>query len=165
MTYLARQFVGPVQDFRVHWAKHNKHSSVFADEFRAFVIGKDATAYLAFSGRAQPDGFWVEVSGTQGHAEANLFEPPRVTVRRLRTGEPAVAKLYDGIIEARDVFQGTLASFLRKLSGRSSYDGLFKSLEQTYRCLENKEPIAVTLDDIDDVARLVARFSEAEYTL
>jgi hypothetical protein len=129
------------------------------------VKGERATAYLAFSGNAQPNGFWLRVSGTRAHVEANLFEPPRLTMRRLRPGEPAVAKLVDGIAESRDVLKGTIAGFWRKLGGVSSYDGLYELLARTYRALETHSPPPISLEQIDEIARLVDQFSATEVAL
>ena len=48
-------------------------------------------------------------------AEANLYEPPRLALRRFRVGEVALASLFDGIAEARDILRGTIVAFWRKL--------------------------------------------------
>ena len=86
IAYLAYIFAGPVVDLRTTWTKRVPQSPWAADEFRSFIKGEKATAYVAFSGSAQPDGFWIRVHGTKMQVEANLFEPPRLTLRRLRNG-------------------------------------------------------------------------------
>jgi len=165
MAYLALGFTGSVIGLRTIWAKRNEGSPLPADEFRGLVKGERATAYLAFSGNAQPNGFWVRISGTRAHVEANLFEPPRLTMRRLRSDEPAVTKLVDGIAESRDVLKGTIAGFWRKLGGFSSYDGLYELLARTYRVLETHSPPPISLEEIDETARLVDQFSATEFRL
>jgi predicted dehydrogenase len=165
IAYLTRRFLGPITDLRTIWAKHKAQSQLMADEFRALIKGERATAYVAFTGNAQPDGFWLRLSGTRAHAEANLFEPPRLTLRRFRSGEAAVGKLVDGIAEARDVLNGTVAGFWRKLAGTSSYDGLSELLAKTYGALEANAPPPVSLHEIDETARLVERFTAAELKL
>ena len=90
IAYLAYIFTGPVIDLRTIWLKRMPASAWPADEFRGFIKGERATATVAFSGNAQPDGFWIRVVGTKMQAEANLFEPPRLTVRQARAGEPAL---------------------------------------------------------------------------
>ncbi len=165
MAYLALGFAGPIRGLRTIWKKQRQDSSLPADEFRALVKGERATAYLAFSGNAQPDGFWVRISGTRGHVEANLFEPPRLTTRRRRSREQAVSKLFDGITETRDVFKGTIAGFWRKLGGVSSYDGLHELLARTYRALETHGQPPVSLEEIDETARLVDQFIAPEFKL
>ena len=136
-----------------------------ADEFRGFIKGERATAYVAFSGNAQPDGFWVRVVGTRMQVETNLFEPPRLTLRRFRPGVPALMSLVDGIAESRDVLLGTVAGFWRKLGGLSSYDGLPELIARTYRALELNEPQPVPLEEIDEVAQLVDRLTRPELKL
>jgi predicted dehydrogenase len=165
IAYLAHMFTGPVIDLQTAWRKHVRDSALPADEFRAFLRGERTTAYVAFSGNAQPDGFWVRVAGTRMHAETNLLEPPRLTLRRRRAGEPALAKLIDGVSEARDVLKGTMAGFWRKLSGVSKYDGLAELVRRVYLALERQEPAPISLQEIDEAARLVDRLSQMELKL
>ena len=78
IAYLTYIFAGPVVDLRTIWTRHRPGPAWHADEFRGFIRGERATAYVAFSGNAQPDGFWIRVIGTKMLVEANLFEPPRL---------------------------------------------------------------------------------------
>ena len=130
-----------------------------ADEFRGLIRGERATAYVSFSGNAQPDGFLIRVMGTRMRVEANLFEPPRVVVKRSRSGEPALMTLVDGIAESRQVLAGSVAGLLRKLGGTSSYDGLKEMISRTYRTIELQEEQPIPLDEIDAVAHLVERLA------
>ncbi|HEY5504534.1 MAG TPA: hypothetical protein VIK28_05195, partial [Sedimentisphaerales bacterium] len=124
-----------------------------------------ATAIVDFSGNAQPNGFWVRVVGTRMYVETNLFEPPRLTLRRFRAGEPAIMSLIDGVAEARDVLTGAVVGFWRKLAGTSSYDGLPELIAQVYRSLETGESQPVPLDEIDETARLVNNFTKPDLKL
>ncbi len=164
IAYLARIFTGKVLDLRTIWTKHTIDSPLNADEFRGMIKGERATAFVDFSGNAQPNGFWVRVVATRMNIEANLFEPPRLTTRRLRTGEPALMSLVDGLAEARDVLKGAVAGFCRKLAGTSSYDGLPEFIAQVYNSLERREQ-PISLDEIDETARLVDSFTKAELKL
>src|SRR5258707_4198732 len=98
IDYLARMFTGPIIDARTTWTQRTRDSPFTADEFRGFIRGERATAFASFSGNGQPDGFLVRVCGTKMRVEANLFEPPRITAKRFRPGEPAVMSLVDGIM-------------------------------------------------------------------
>jgi predicted dehydrogenase len=165
LAYLACLFTGPISDVRTIWRKYSRNSPLSADEFRGIIKGERATAYVAFSGNAQPNGFWLRVMGTRALAEANLFEPPRLTLRRLRSGEPALMSLIDGIAESRDVLRGTIAGFSRKLGGTSSYDGLPELIELTYRAIEAEQPQPVSLHEIGEAASLVDRFTRVDLQL
>jgi len=165
IAYLAYIFIGPVADLRTIWIKQTKNSPIPFDEFRGLIKGERATAYVSFSGNAQPDGFWVRVSGTRAHVEVNLFEPPRLTMRRVRSGERSFMRLVDGIGEGRDVLRGTVVGFWRKLAGVSNYDGLPELISRTYSAMEKGEPSPVALDEINAVAYLVDRFTEHALTL
>jgi predicted dehydrogenase len=165
IAYLTHVFAGSVLDLRTFWTKRIVGSPLPADEFRAFIKGERASGYVAFSGNAQPGGFWLSVTGTRMRAEANLFELPRMTFRRFRLGEPALMSLADGIIESRDGLKGTVAAFWKKLGGAGSYDGLPEIVARTYRAVERKEPQPVPLEEIDEVARLVDRFTKPDLSL
>jgi predicted dehydrogenase len=165
IAYLAYMFAGPIVDLRTIWTKHEAQSPMSADEFRALVRGNRATAYLAFSGNSRLNGYWVRVSGTKMYAEANLLEPPRIVLRRFRSGEPALSSLFDGIAESGTILCGTVAAFLRKLGGTSSYDGLSKLIARTYQAIEKGEEQPVSLEEIDNVAALVHRFTTPQLKL
>jgi predicted dehydrogenase len=165
MACLAVMFTGAVVDLRTVWTKRVKETPLPADEFRALIKGEHATACVGFSGNGKPNGYWVRVAGTRMYAEANLLESPRLTLRRARAGEPAIASLADGMAEASGVFSGTVASFLRKLGGKNRYDGLPQLIGRTYQALQTGGPPPVSLDDIDAVARLVDAFTRPELKL
>ena len=165
IAYLTYLFAGPISSLRTIWGKHRSESPLPADEFRCIMKGERTTAYVSFSGNCQPDGFWLTVCGTKGQAEANLFEPPRLTLRSLRSGEPALMRMVDGASEARAVLTGSIGGFWRKLAGTSSYDGLGKSVARTYAAIATRSPPPVSLDEIDAAARLVDRFAAEEFKL
>ena len=160
IAYLTQMFTGATIDLQTSWIKRDTGSPLVFDEFRCVLKGERAGAYVAFYGTAQPNGCWLRVLGTRMYAEANLFEPPRVTFRRYRSGEPALMTLVDGFAESRDVLRGTVAGFWRKLSGVTSYDGLPELIARSYRALELNERQPIALDDIDASVRLVDQFSD-----
>jgi len=159
IAYLVYMFTGKIIDVHTTWIKHKTDSPLPADEFRGLIKGERATAYVSFSGNAQPDGFLVRVVGTRMRVEANLYEPPRLIIKRARAGEPALMTLIDGIVESRQVLLGSVAGFMRKLGGTSSYDGLTEMISRTYRTIELHEPQPIPLNEIDVVAHLVDRLA------
>lgn len=165
IAYLTYMFTGPIHDLRTIWMKRNDRSPLSVDEFRGFIKAERASAQVSFSANSQVPGYWVKLSGSRMIAEANLLEPPRLTLRRFRAGEPALSGLVDGIAEAKDVLKGTLAAFSRKLGGTSSYDGLLEMIAQVYRAVELNGPQPVPLDEIDVVVRLVDQFTRPELEL
>jgi predicted dehydrogenase len=165
ISYLAQMFTGPTIELRTIWTKRTPDTPLPADEFRGLIMGKRATAYVTFSGNTQLNGFWVRIIGSRIHAEANLFETPRITFRRYRSGEPALMTFIDGLAESRDVLRNTVAGFWRKLGGVTSYDGLPEFLARTYRAIEMREPMPVSLDEIDASVQLVDRFTNSAFKL
>ena len=156
MTYIAQMFIGGRAEVATVWKKFAPGAAGPDDEFRAVLKGERAIGYLGFSGNAQPTGFWLKVIGTKGQAEANLFEPPRMAVRRLRDGAAPLATLKDGIVEGRDIIGGSLSGLYGKFSGAARYDGLEEYLRRCYAALDSRDAAPVTLQQIDDSSRLVA---------
>ena len=165
IAYLVLMFTGPVVDLRTIWTKRRADSPLEADEFRGLVKGTRATAFVRFSGNAQPTGFWLRVTGSKMHVECNLYEPPRLSIRRFRKGEQALMSLVSGLAESRGVFWGALAGFWRKLGGVSSYDGLPEFVASIYRAVETQQAQPVSLDDLEQAVRLVDQFTRADVKL
>jgi predicted dehydrogenase len=162
---LTHMFTGSMTDLRTTWAKRVGNSPLPADEFHALIKGERATAHVAVNGNAKPYGFWIRVTGTLMYAEANLFEPPRLTVRKLRGGELAISTLVDGILESRDVLRGSLAGFWKKLGGTNTYDGLALLITQIYAAIESQGAPPISLTEIDEAARIVDRFTDEKFKL
>ena len=165
IAYLTYQFVGPIAQVRTIWHKRAKDTPLPWDEFRGLLKGERATAYVGFSGNSKVNGYWVRIKGTEMHAEANLLEPPRLTLRRYRGGEPALASLFDGIGESRATLQGAIVGFWRKLAGTSSYDGLPEMIKRTYSSISQNQPQLIPLPEIDAVAKLVDSFTQPTWQL
>ncbi len=160
IAYLTCMFAGPATDVRTLWTKRDPGTPLPSDEFRAFVKGERAPAYVGFSATSDVAGYWIRVTGTQMAADANLLEPPRLTLRRFRSGEPALASLRDGLAEGRATLACTTKAFLRKLGGTSSYDGLPEMIKAIYSAIGGGEPQPIPLVEIDDVAQLIDRLTE-----
>ena len=158
--YLAYVFAGRPGEIRNAWEKRRADSVLPVDEFRALMACERSLACVGVSASAQPSGCWVRVAGSRGHAEANLFEPPRLTVRRLRGGAPPVATMLDGIAESSAVFRAATAGLWRKLGGTAAYDGLPLFVQKAYAAFEGTAPSPVPIDEVDDVARMVAAFTD-----
>jgi predicted dehydrogenase len=156
MTYIAQMFIGYEATATPLWSEH-RQSSFGKDEFRAVLQGERARAYLSFSGNAQPMGFWLKVIGTEAQAEANLFEGPRLTVRRPRGGGP-LATLKDGLSESKSVFKGAIGGLYRKFSGEARYDGLQEFLEAVYGGLDDRQRLPVSISQLESTNRLVDEF-------
>jgi predicted dehydrogenase len=162
MVYLARMFVGPIADVSSIWKKHKLDTPLVADEFRGFLNAERATAYLSFSGNAQPDAFLIRAIGTRMRVEANLFEPPKLVAKKARRGEPALMTLVDGVAESRSVFAGSVGGLYRKLAGTSSYDGMTEFIGEIYQAIETGTQPPVTLDEMDELSALFDRLVGAE---
>jgi predicted dehydrogenase len=153
LASLAHAFAGPHRTVAV--AGRNGDGGQ-PRELAALVEGERATAALRYSELSQPDGFWLRVHGTRGRAEANLFEP-RITLERLRGGPRPLNPLINQLVEAGSATRAAVGGVLRKLSGGpGSYEGLWELLARTYRAIAAGGPPPVSLEQIEEVNRLVA---------
>jgi predicted dehydrogenase len=154
LASLAHAFVGPHRAAFPVWSKRNDSLLPF-DEFRAVVEAERGTAMLGFSGRAQPDAFWLRVYGTQMQAVANLFET-RLTIDRLRGGPKPLRPLWNGLAEAGAVRRSAFSSLARKLSGGpGAYEGLWELLGRTYRALQSGTEPPIGARQVVEVNTLV----------
>ena len=162
MSYLTLHYLGRAEAAQTLWQRRSPDASQPDDEFRALVKGQSGVAYLSFSGNCEPSGFWVKVIGSKGEVEANLFEPPRLAIRRQRGGPKPLATLRDGLAEGRQIASGSLRGLYRKFSGTARYDGLGPFLARCYAALDAPGTASPSIDSIDDSCRLIERlFSEA----
>jgi predicted dehydrogenase len=161
IAYLSLMFLGPIRDVHSVWKKLNSNSLHRADEFRGLVSGSKIFGFVGFSGNAHSNGFWLRVQGNKMAMEANLFEPPRLVIKRRRVAENALDCFLDGISESRQVMLGTFGGLWRKLAGTSSYDGLDDFISSTYLALQGRQPPPVTLDQIEEAILLVGKFTDS----
>jgi predicted dehydrogenase len=162
LASLAHLFVGPHRSAHTTWSKRSGGSNPLPyDEFRALVDAERGTAALGFSGRTQPDAFWLRVYGTKGQAVANLFET-RLTVDRVRGGPKPLRPLLNALAESRAVRRTAFGSLKRKLSGGpGAYEGLWELLAGTYRALNTGGAPPVTPAQVIEVNRLVEALKPA----
>jgi predicted dehydrogenase len=157
MTYIAQMFVGGKAEPHILTSHFNAVAPQPEDEFRALLKGEKALGLLSFSGNAQPNGFWVKVFGTKGQVEVNLFEPPRLVRRMVRSGALPIATMKDGFVEARDVFRSAYVPFWRKLAGTSRYDGLGEYIHAIYDSMDDQAKSPLSLQQLDDCCSLIER--------
>ncbi len=165
MTYIAQMFIGNTAKTKTLWKNQAGDKAALADEFRAVLQSDKALAYLSFSGNAQPNGFWLRVIGTKGQGEANLFEPPRVSFRKLRGGAAPIATLRDGVAEGMAIAKTSVAGLYRKFSGAARYDGLEDYLRNCYQSLGDRSLAYATIDDFEATQFLVEAMCSREHDL
>lgn len=148
-------FVGKHRSARAIWRKQNPRAAAPFDEMRALVEGERATATLAFSGSAQPDGFAVRVFGTRMTAAMSLFEGTLALQQRW-PGNSALTPLLNGVTGGWRSAADALGSLRCKLSGRPAvYEGVRELIARLYGALRTGEPAPIPVEHIDAVNRLV----------
>jgi predicted dehydrogenase len=152
LASLAHAFAGPHRSVSVVTRPH---------ELLALVDAERGTATLRFSAHTQPDGFWLRVHGTRVRATANLFEP-YLAVERVRAVPRPLNPLLNQLAEAGGAARSAVAGVLRKVGGGpGAYEGLWHLLELTYRARREGGEPPVSLDQIEEVNRLVADVAAA----
>lgn len=155
LACLAYAFVGPHRSVHTVWSKRGADPLPRWEDFRALVDGERGTAFLSFSGRAQPDAFHLRVHGTRMRVTANLFEP-LLTVERIHDGPRHLMPLRNGLSVARSNAESACGGLWRKLKGRPvTYTGLWRLIDRFYASIEAHSPPPLTLDWIKAVNRLV----------
>lgn len=155
LSYLVLIFAGEVKRVNKSWTKRQSGSPLPYDEFRAQVEGEKCTASISFSGNGQPDGFWIRIIGTNLSLDTNLYDAPRMQIRRHRNLPPPLPALANGFSESWAVAKGTLAATYRKLAGRSTYDGLAEFFALLYGDMKSGGPLSLSAKDIEDSVKLV----------
>lgn len=155
LSYLVLVFAGEAKVIGKSWTKRQGNSPLPYDEFRALIEGAKCSASIGFSGNGQPDGFWVRIIGTNMSLDANLFDAPRMQIRRHRRLPPPLPALTNGFSESWAVAKGTIASTYRKLAGHSTYDGLAEFFELLYGDVKSGRPPSVSAKEIEESVRLV----------
>ena len=161
LASLAHAFVGAHTSARSLWKEEAGHFR----EFRAMVNAERGTASVGLSTQAQPNAFWLRVYGTKMHAEADLLEP-RLTITPLRSCHAGLMPLVNGMHEAWDVGKSALRGFKGRLAADPmANEGIWELISQTYRALQSGAEPPVSLDDVDEVNRLVEDFTREELQL
>ena len=154
LASLAHAFVGAHRVAYPIWSKRES-SPLPYDEFRAVIEAERGTACLGFSGRAQPDAFWLRVYGTKMNAVANLFET-RLTLDHLRGGPKPLRPLWNSMSEAIAIKRSAFGSLTRKLSGGpGAYEGLWELLARSYQAFQSGKTPPIDLKDVLEVNALV----------
>ena len=63
------------------------------------------------------------------------------------------------------MLRGSVSGFIRKLAGRSSYDGLAEFFACIYGALNSQQPQPISLEEIDNTCALTEKLSCMEYRL
>jgi len=165
LASLSHAFTGPHESVRTIWQKRALGHSLPADEFRALVRTKKATASLSFSAHSKPDEFFIRVYGTKMNAEAHFYEP-RLTVSKVRPGPKVLTPFFNALEEARSIRGSAFKGLVRKVSGGpGTYEGLWRLVEKVYESLRTGSEPPVSMDQMDEVNRLVHDLTKKEFYL
>jgi predicted dehydrogenase len=155
LAYLAHAFVGPMRNVQTLYSKRCENSPLPVDEFRAQVDAQLGTASFFLSCRAQPDCFFVRVSGTRGSAQAHLFEP-RFTCELVYDGPKPLLPLRNCLNVGGQSLRDGFRSITSKLSGGpGGYGGLWELMRRTYQSLSQGGLPPVSHQQVREVNRWV----------
>jgi predicted dehydrogenase len=161
LCYLALNFM-PKQERRngkdfdritAIWNNHGGGELFKYDNLDAIVIDQGVHARLRFCANTWPECFTVAVRGTKGSACTDLFQPYMwiEVPRRVKQVTPVLNQWTLGW----HLVRSSVRNFFDKLQQGTSYEGLPRFLQHTYRALKEGTAPPVTFQDMDRVSRMI----------
>jgi predicted dehydrogenase len=160
MAYLLLYLAEPTEIGQVSaiWNNHSGHPVFAWDNLDAVLVFNtaDGPAHgrLRFDAGAAPDTFSIQVRGTDGWAETDLFQPYLRTVRP-RAGGGQLSPIANHVANGIGLATQGVRNIGRKLLQQSPYHGLHVMLDQTYRALATGGAPPVTAADMLATADLI----------
>jgi predicted dehydrogenase len=154
-TYLALHFLGDrgFDDVRARWALVGDDPRVRYDDLTAVVSTGRACASIRISGRPRPFCFRINVRGTAGAAETDLFQP----YLRVEGEDPdaQLRPLFDQAANGARLIAGTARNFCEKVLQHSPLHGLERLLGLFYESVVTGGPSPVTEEQVMATSRLI----------
>ncbi len=137
-------------------------ASLSDDELRAVVGVGDACATVTLTSHAQPSSFTLDLRGTEGRLEVDVFNQ-RVFVSR---ADGRIGRLFDAARLGASQLQGAGAMALRVATARHDYfEGLRTLLDRFYAAVRGSGPPPVPVAEMDAANTLVAALFAPENQL
>jgi len=135
------------------WNNHGGGELFKYDDLDAIVIDQGVHTRLRFSSSTWPECFTVAVRGTKGSACTDLFQPYLhiELPRKIKQLTPVLNQWALGW----HLVKRSGRNFLDKLQQGTSYEGLSRFLQGTYRALKDGSNPPVTFEDMDRVSRMI----------
>lgn len=136
------------------WSNHGQDELFKYDDLDAVMIGGKAHARIRFSAYTAPDTFSIRVRGSQGFAEADLFQPYLRCVKP-RIGGKQLSPLVNHFVNGCSLVGASVRNFRDKVMQQTPYEGLHYLLGQTYSALAAGEAPPISFDDMARTSQLV----------
>lgn len=154
-TYLALHFLGDrgFDDVRARWALVGDDPRVRYDDLTAVVGAGKACASIRISGRPRPCCFRINLRGSAGAAEVDLFQP----YLRVEAEDPSapLRPLTDQAANGARMIAATARNFCEKLLQHSSLHGLERLLSLFYESVATGGPSPVSDEQVMATSRLI----------
>lgn len=159
MAYLLLHFmpagsVDRLDLLRSVWRNHGGGDLFKYDDLDVLLMSGGVHGRIRFSSNQWPDGFSVQVRGSDGMATAELFHPVCLVTRRRAVGQH-LTPLVNAVSAAGNLLSAGVGGIWAKIRNRGAYEGLGRFLELTYRALENGDAPPVGYQQMDEAGRLV----------
>ena len=153
LAALGHAVVGAHRALHPSWSSGGRSDGLLTD-LVALVEAEGGTATLRFSARAQPQSFFVRVSGTRLSATVSILGG-RMVIEQEPTWRRPLVMARRGLAASVDATLSSLAGPWERLSGGpGAYVGIWKLIERTYRALAAGDSVPVSHDQIRAVNRL-----------
>lgn len=170
MAYLVFQLGRPLGFDRVAaaWSNHSENPDFRFDDLDAVLVGTNAHGplhvRLRFDAGAAPDTFSINVRGTEGWAETDLFQP-YLRVVRPRSGGEKLSPIINHVAGGWRLLGSGLGNLGRKVMQQTPYEGLHRMLDLTYLAIEAGRPLPISTEDILETSQLVDRLLDEKARL
>lgn len=166
-AYLLLHLAEPLEFTRIAaaWSNHGANPLFKYDDLDAILIGWGRNGpihgHFRFDAGAAPDTFTIQVRGTEGWTETDLFQPYSRTVRP-RPGGSLLSPIVNHVVNGAGLINNGVRNIGRKLLQQTPYEGLHRMLDESYTALAAGGRLPVTPDEMLAASRLVDRLLETE---
>ncbi len=142
------------QVVHARWRNRGGGSLFKYDEMDALVEVGQALGRLRFASHQWPDGFALEVRGTDGVAQAELFHPACQVALPRRVGR-TLTPLVNSVAGAGAMVHAGFGGAWRKVRNWTPYEGLARFVDLTYDALAAGDKPPIGHDEMRSTVRLI----------
>lgn len=170
LTYLLRYLARPIAFDRIAaaWSNHSQNPLFKWDDLDATLIGRSADGpvhgHLRFDAGAGPDTFTIEVRGSDGWIETDIFQP-YLRIVRPRPGGAQLSPIVNHLANGLGLIDQGVRNVARKIMQQTPYEGLYRMLDETYLALADGRPLPVTPEDMLGASELIDRLVDEKVHL
>lgn len=136
------------------WSNHGQDELFKYDDLDALVIGGQSHGRIRFSCYTGPECFYINVRGSKGFAETDLFQPYLRCVKP-RVGGQQLSPLVNHWVNGWEMMSASVRNFKNKVMQKTPYEGLHYLLGETYDAISAGQTPPISYEDMARTSQLV----------